>query len=115
MHLNNIKIRKYFFLILVLLFSKNIVAQKKPNVVVILADDMGYSDIGIFGSEIKTPNLDALGKGGVLFNQFYNAGRCCPSRASLLTGLYPHQAGMGGMVTTKNTITTKPFNLTKDF
>ena len=72
MHLNKIKFRKYFFLILVLLFSKNIVAQKKPNVVVILADDMGYSDIGIFGSEIKTPNLDALGKGGVLFNQFYN-------------------------------------------
>jgi arylsulfatase len=109
MHLNKIKFRKYFFLILVLLFSKNIVAQKKPNVVVILADDMGYSDIGIFGSEIKTPNLDALGKGGVLFNQFYNAGRCCPSRASLLTGMYPHQAGMGGMVTTKKYDHNKAF------
>ena len=78
-----------------------VLAQKTPpNVIVILVDDMGYSDIGIFGSEIKTPNIDLLGKKGGIFTQFYNAGRCCPSRASLLTGMYPHQAGMGGMVNT---------------
>ncbi|MFA7368156.1 MAG: arylsulfatase [Kiritimatiellales bacterium] len=73
-------------------------AQERPNVIVILADDMGYSDIGCCGSEIQTPNLDALAKQGILFTQFYNAARCCPSRASILTGLYPHQAGMGAMI-----------------
>ncbi|MDO8540356.1 MAG: arylsulfatase [Opitutaceae bacterium] len=69
----------------------------RPNIVVIMADDMGYSDIGCFGSEIPTPNLDALAAGGVRFTQFYNTGRCCPTRASLTTGLYPHQAGIGHM------------------
>ncbi|WP_395784650.1 arylsulfatase [Aquirufa sp.] len=87
--------------LLFMLLSAPLFAQKKPNIVLILADDMGYSDIGLMGSEIKTPNLDLLGKNGVLFTQFYNAGRCCPSRAALLTGMYPHQAGMGLMVTTK--------------
>jgi len=72
-------------------------SPERPNIVVILADDMGYSDIGCCGSEIHTPNLDALSKSGILFPQFYNAARCCPSRASVLTGLYPHQAGIGGM------------------
>jgi len=72
-------------------------APAKPNIVLILVDDMGFSDIGCYGSEISTPNLDALAKGGLRFTQFYNAGRCCPTRASLLTGLYPHQAGMGHM------------------
>jgi len=70
----------------------------QPNIVVILADDMGYSDLGCYGSEIATPHLDKLAAGGVRFTQFYNAARCCPTRASLLTGLYPHQVGMGGMV-----------------
>ena len=69
----------------------------RPNIVVILADDLGYSDIGCYGGEISTPNLDALAAGGLRFSSFYNAGRCCPSRASLLTGLYPHQVGMGWM------------------
>jgi len=69
-----------------------------PNIVVILADDMGYSDIGCYGGEIHTPNLDKLAKHGVRFRSFYNAGRCCPTRASLLTGQYPHDAGMGHMV-----------------
>jgi arylsulfatase len=73
-------------------------AQPRPNIIVILADDMGYSDLGCYGSEIQTPNLDALAKDGVLFTQFYNAARCCPSRASILTGLYPHQAGIGAMI-----------------
>lgn len=70
----------------------------RPNIVLILADDMGYSDLGCYGSEISTPNLDRLAAEGVRFRSFYNAGRCCPTRAALLTGLYPHQAGMGGMV-----------------
>jgi len=69
----------------------------KPNIVVILVDDMGFCDIGCYGSEIPTPNLDKLAAGGVRFTQFYNTGRCCPTRASLLTGLYPHQAGVGHM------------------
>ncbi len=70
----------------------------KPNIIVILADDMGFSDIGCYGSEIHTPNLDAMASEGVRFTQMYNCARCCPSRASLLTGLYPHQAGIGHMV-----------------
>lgn len=70
---------------------------KRPNIVVILADDMGYSDLGCFGGELTTPNLDALAGKGVRFTQFYNTARCCPTRASLLTGLYPHQAGVGHM------------------
>ncbi len=73
----------------------------KPNIVVILVDDMGFSDIGCYGSEIPTPNLDKLAAGGVRFTQFYNTSRCCPTRASLLTGLYPHQAGVGHMVEDK--------------
>ena len=67
----------------------------RPNVVIILVDDMGWSDIGSYGSEISTPHLDALAANGLRFTQFYNTARCSPSRASLLTGLYPHQAGMG--------------------
>ena len=73
-------------------------AATRPNIVIIMADDMGYSDIGSYGSEIATPNLDALAENGLRFRQFYNAARCCPTRASLLTGLYPHEAGMGAMV-----------------
>ncbi len=69
----------------------------RPNIIVILADDMGYSDLGCMGSEISTPNLDQLAANGLLMTQFYNAGRCCPTRASLLTGLYQHQAGVGDM------------------
>jgi len=66
-----------------------------PNVVLILADDMGFSDLGCYGGEIVTPNLDALGRAGVRFSHFYNTARCSPSRASLLTGLHPHQTGIG--------------------
>ncbi len=69
----------------------------RPNIVVILADDMGYSDIGCYGGEIDTPNLDRLARGGLRFTQFYNSARCCPTRASLLSGVYPHQAGVGLM------------------
>ncbi len=72
-------------------------AQQRPNIIVILADDMGYSDISPYGGEIYTPNLARLADGGIKFTQFYNAARCCPTRASLLTGLYPHQTGIGNM------------------
>ena len=74
------------------------VTDERPNIVIIMADDMGFSDIGSYGGEISTPNLDALASQGLRFRQFYNAGRCCPTRASLLTGLYAHQAGVGHMV-----------------
>ena len=70
---------------------------KRPNIVVILVDDMGFSDIGCYGSEIPTPNLDNMAAGGLRFTQFYNTARCCPTRASLLTGLYSHEAGVGHM------------------
>jgi arylsulfatase len=73
-------------------------AAERPNIIVILADDMGFSDLGCYGSEIQTPHLDALAAGGVRFTQFYNTARCCPTRASLLTGLHPHQAGIGHMM-----------------
>src|SRR5207302_8182366 len=66
-------------------------AAGRPNVVVILADDLGYSDLGCYGGEIRTPNLDGLAAGGLRFTQFYNTARCWPSRASLLTGYYAQQ------------------------
>jgi arylsulfatase len=69
-----------------------------PNVLLILNDDMGYSDLGCYGGEVHTPNLDRLAAGGLRFTQFYNTARCCPSRASLLTGLHPHQADVGHMI-----------------
>ena len=71
---------------------------KRPNIVVMFADDMGFSDLGCYGSEIETPNIDRLAGSGVRFSHFRNTARCCPSRASLLTGLYAHQAGVGHMV-----------------
>jgi arylsulfatase A-like enzyme len=69
----------------------------RPDILLILADDAGFSDFGCYGSEIRTPNLDALAAGGLRFTQFYNGSRCCPSRASLLTGLYAQQTGVGLM------------------
>jgi arylsulfatase len=68
---------------------------RAPNIVLILADDLGYSDLGCYGGEIATPNIDRLAANGLRFTQFYNCARCCPTRASLLTGLYPHQTGVG--------------------
>lgn len=73
-------------------------ADSRPNIVLILGDDLGYSDIGCFGSEISTPNIDRLAKSGVALTQFYNQARCCPTRAALLTGRYPHQVGIGDMI-----------------
>lgn len=68
--------------------------NQRPNIILMLVDDMGFSDIGCYGGEIGTPNLDALAARGVRFTQFHNAARCCPTRASLMTGLYPHQVGL---------------------
>ncbi len=76
-------------------------AAPRPNILIILADDLGWSDLGCYGGEIRTPTLDVLANGGVRFTQFYNCARCCPARASLLTGLYPHQAGVGLMTSDK--------------
>jgi arylsulfatase A-like enzyme len=83
--------------VLSVIVARAAAAQQRPNVVVILADDMGYSDLGCYGGEIHTPNIDRLASEGIHFAQFYNMARCCPTRASLLTGLYPHQAGIGAM------------------
>lgn len=82
--------------------TANAAKDKRPNILVILADDLGYSDLGCYGSEIQTPNLDRLASEGLRFSRFYNAGRSCPSRASLLTGLYPHEAGVGRMTFEQN-------------
>jgi arylsulfatase A-like enzyme len=77
-------------------------AQKRPNIILIMADDLGYSDLGCYGGEVQTPNLDYLAANGVRFRNFYNTSRCCPTRASLLTGLYNHQAGIGEMTNDRN-------------
>lgn len=71
--------------------------DQRPNIMIIMVDDMGYSDLGCFGGEINTPNIDALASNGMRFTQFFNAGRSCPSRAALMTGLYAQQAGIMGM------------------
>lgn len=80
-------------------FNKSNAQSKgaRPNILLILADDLGYSDLGCYGGEIETPNLDFLAKNGLRFSQFYNTSRCCPSRAALLTGIYNHDAGIGEM------------------
>jgi len=82
-------------------FSTSAIAADRPNIIVVLADDLGYSDLGCYGGEMKTPNIDALAAGGAKLTQFYNSARCCPSRASLMTGVYPTQAGIGDFTTNK--------------
>src|SRR5687767_3156661 len=77
-----------------LLGCSSLEAAQRPNIVIILADDLGYSDIGCYGGEIETPNLDQLAKNGLRFTQFYNTARCWPTRAAILTGYYPQQVGM---------------------
>ena len=73
------------------------VASKRPNVILILSDDLGFSDLGAMGSEVRTPNIDSIATNGTMFTAMYNAARCCPTRATLLTGLYSHKAGVGQM------------------
>lgn len=92
-----IKLRTLFLAFLSLCYLALQAEDSRPNIIVILVDDMGYSDLGCTGSEIKTPNLDTLAGDGVLFTHFYNTARCCPSRAAILTGLHQHQAGIGDM------------------
>ena len=69
-------------------------ADRRPNLVLILADDMGYSDLSCYGGEIGTPSIDSLAQGGLRFSHFYNGAKCAPTRAALLTGLYHHQSGI---------------------
>ena len=89
--------RTFLPLLLVALSTLTAKASERPNIFLIMVDDMGFSDLGYMGGEIETPNLDALAGSGVKFSQFYNSGRCCPTRATLMTGLHPHQAGIGWM------------------
>ena len=98
MHLNKLAAA---ILIITSCVAAPAIAAERPNVVLIMSDDMGFSDLGCYGGEIATPNLDGLAAGGLRFTQFYNTARCCPTRASLLTGLYPHQAGVGHMMQDK--------------
>ena len=79
-----------------------VLAAERPNIVIVLVDDMGFSDVGCYGGEIETPHIDALAADGLRFTQFYNAGRCCPTRASLMTGRHPHQVGIGHMTEPPN-------------
>jgi arylsulfatase A-like enzyme len=89
----------FFFLLISHFVIANDTIPNRPNIIYILADDMGYSDIGCYGSEIKTPHLDKIAANGIKLRSFYNNARCCPTRASLLTGQFPHTVGMGEMVT----------------
>jgi arylsulfatase len=84
--------------LLVLLSACSEADPKRPNIIIIMSDDMGYSDLGCYGGEIRTPSLDNLASNGLRFTQFYNTGRCCPTRASLLSGVYAHQASVGHMM-----------------
>ncbi|MCZ6674287.1 MAG: arylsulfatase [Verrucomicrobia bacterium] len=81
----------------VIFLPSSFCVPNRPNILLIVSDDLGYSDLGCFGGEIETPNLDRLAEEGVRLTQFYNTGRCCPSRASILTGQYPHRVGLGHM------------------
>ncbi len=97
---------QYGWLFAWLIFSCTATEQHdtpRPNIILVMSDDMGYSDIGCYGGEIQTPHLDALAAEGLRYTQFYNTARCCPTRASLLTGLYPQQAGIGHMVSDRGT------------
>lgn len=84
-------------LLFIFLFIASVAGTEKPNVILILVDDLGYSDLGSYGGEIQTPNIDSLAFNGLRMTQLYNSARCCPTRASLMTGLYPHKTGVGFM------------------
>jgi arylsulfatase A-like enzyme len=90
-----------------LIAATTVIAAEKPNVIIIMVDDMGYSDIRPYGGEIDTPNLDSIAKNGLRFTQFYNSARCCPTRATLMTGLHPHQVGIGHMTGEKFDVSAK--------
>ena len=94
---------QYFMklLLLIPILASLLSAAEKPNIVLIMVDDTGYSDLGCWGGEIETLNIDSLAKNGMRFTQFYNSARCCPTRAALLTGLHPHETGIGLMASEK--------------
>ena len=101
-------LKNVFYIFIFVLFALSCKTEKmpdNPNIILIMSDDMGYSDIGCYGGEVETPNLDELAKTGLRFTQFYNGARCCPTRASLMTGCYPHQTGIGHMTNTPNNFT----------
>ena len=95
-------VRSWSASLLGLALASSAFAAKRPNIIIAMADDMGWSDIGCYGAEIDTPNLNTLAEGGLRFTQFYNTGRCCPTRATLLSGTYAHQAGIGHMMSNRN-------------
>ncbi len=108
--LPKIHLREIVLFFLVVTAAGCSTSAERPNILIIMADDLGYSDIGSYGGEIHTPVLDSLAFKGVRFRQFYNAGRCCPTRASLLTGRYPHGVGVGGMVSSVDAeLTSGPY------
>lgn len=90
-------IKYAFFFLTAVSASSYAQTSKRPNIILIMADDMGFSDLGSYGGEVQTPNLDRLAEEGLKYKQFYNGARCCPTRAALMTGISPHQAGMGWM------------------
>ena len=102
MNLKNVFI---IFLLAFILGCQTEKTQDRPNIILIMSDDMGYSDIGCYGGDVETPNLDELAETGLRFTQFYNGARCCPTRASLMTGCYPHQTGIGHMTNTPTNFT----------
>ena len=95
-------VRRWSASLLSLALASSAFAAKRPNIIIAMADDMGWSDIGCYGAEIDTPNLNTLAESGLRFTQFYNTGRCCPTRATLLSGTYAHQAGIGHMMSNRN-------------
>ncbi|MCU0748763.1 MAG: arylsulfatase [Akkermansiaceae bacterium] len=88
---------KPFALLAILSLVTTAIAAEKPNIILIMVDDMGFSDLPTYGGEMDTPHLDSLAKNGLCFTQFYNSARCCPTRATLMTGLHTHQVGIGHM------------------
>ncbi len=99
--MNNFPNMKQQLILLILLYFSSAHAAERPNVLIILADDLGYSDLSCYGSEIPTPNIDKIAAAGVKFSKCYNSARCCPTRASLMTGLYPHETGIGSFTSAK--------------
>jgi arylsulfatase A-like enzyme len=103
-------------LLAVLFFGQLASAESRPNIVLVMVDDMGWSSIGCYGGMVETPTIDRLAKNGVRFNQFYNGARCCPTRATLMTGLHPHQVGIGHMtLPVKSAVDPKPGEATSGF
>lgn len=89
-----ILLMRALFVLILFFVSHDCHATSRPNIVIIVADDLGYSDLGCYGSEIETPNLDGLARDGLRFSQFYNTARCWPTRAAVMTGQYPQQVRM---------------------